>query len=78
VDDDRHSPESWLRTHSVRVIASDGPDLGVMTRAEALRRASDAGLTLVEVIIGSDPVVCRMMNAEQLDLYSRATDKSAN
>src|SRR5436190_7763602 len=53
VNDGRHRiPESWLATHRVRLIASDGIDLGVMTVAEALRRASDAGLKLVEVIAG--------------------------
>ena len=79
MNDGRHRiPESWLPTHRVRLIASDGIDLGVMTVAEALRRASDAGLKLVEVIVGSDPVVCRMMNAEQFDFYLHATQRSAN
>jgi len=62
----------------VRLIDSDGSDLGVVTIAEALRRASDAGLKIVEINTRVHPMVCKMMNAEQFDLHLRATQGSAN
>jgi translation initiation factor IF-3 len=46
----------------VRVIGSGGEQLGVMTPEEALRRAEEEGLDLVEVAPNSAPPVCRIMN----------------
>jgi translation initiation factor IF-3 len=44
------------------VIADDGEQLGTMTAEDALARAQDAGLDLVEVAPGSRPPVCRIMD----------------
>ena len=46
----------------VRVIGSDGEMIGVLTRDEALRRAEEAGLDLVEIQPNADPPVCRLMD----------------
>jgi translation initiation factor IF-3 len=46
----------------LRVIASDGEQVGVLTRAEALTRAAEEGLDLVEVSPNADPPVCRIMD----------------
>lgn len=46
----------------VRVIGSDGKQLGVMSREEALEIARDADLDLVEVSPTADPPVCRVMD----------------
>ena len=46
----------------VRVIADDGEQLGVMTPSDALTRAQEVGLDLVEVAPGSKPPVCRIMD----------------
>jgi translation initiation factor IF-3 len=46
----------------IRVIADDGEQLGVMTPADALERAQEVGLDLVEVAPGSKPPVCRIMD----------------
>jgi translation initiation factor IF-3 len=51
-----------IREPQVRVIGSDGEQLGVMTAEDALSRAEDAGLDLVEVAPGSVPPVCRIMD----------------
>ena len=51
-----------IREPQVRVIGSDGEQLGVMTAEDALARAEDAGLDLVEVAPGSAPPVCRIMD----------------
>jgi len=46
----------------IRVIADDGEQLGVMTPSDALMRAQEVGLDLVEVAPGSKPPVCRIMD----------------
>ena len=46
----------------IRVIADDGEQLGVMTPSDALTRAQEVGLDLVEVAPGSKPPVCRIMD----------------
>ena len=51
-----------IREPQVRVIGSDGEQLGVMTAEDALARAVDEGLDLVEVAPGSAPPVCRIMD----------------
>jgi len=51
-----------IREPQVRVIGNDGEQLGVMSAEDALSRAVDAGLDLVEVAPGSSPPVCRIMD----------------
>ena len=45
----------------VRLIASDGTQVGVVPIEEALKAAEEAGLDLVK-IADSDPVVCKIMD----------------
>ena len=49
----------------VRLIGSDGTQLGVMSSREALEKAYDEGLDLVEISATSDPPVCRIMNYDK-------------
>ena len=51
-----------IRVPQVRVIADDGAQLGVITRDEALERARESGLDLVEVAPLEKPPVCRIMD----------------
>lgn len=51
-----------IRVREVRVIGSGGEQLGVMAPEEALRRAEEEGLDLVEVAPNSAPPVCRIMD----------------
>jgi len=44
------------------VIAEDGEQLGTMSAEDALARAQNVGLDLVEVAPGSRPPVCRIMD----------------
>lgn len=46
----------------VRVIDDDGNNLGVLKIQQALQKAVDAGLDLVEVSPKTSPPVCRIMN----------------
>jgi translation initiation factor IF-3 len=47
---------------SIRVISSDGEQLGIMTVPAALSKAKEYELDLVEVAPNSTPPVCRIMD----------------
>jgi translation initiation factor IF-3 len=51
-----------IRVREVRVIGADSEQLGVMAPEEALEKAQEAGLDLVEVAANSRPPVCRIMD----------------
>ncbi|MFO0727408.1 MAG: translation initiation factor IF-3 [Myxococcota bacterium] len=51
-----------IRVPEVLVIDADGNKLGVMDTREALRRAEEQGLNLVEVAPTSRPPVCRILD----------------
>jgi len=54
-----------IRHPQIRLIGSDGGQLGVVTVDEALRIAENDGLDLVEVSANADPPVCRIMNYDK-------------
>ena len=51
-----------IRVPLVRLIDSTGEQLGIVSIEDALRKAADAGMDLVEVAPNSDPPVCRIMD----------------
>jgi len=51
-----------IRAREVRLIADDGSQVGVVSLAEALAKAQEAELDLVEIAATSTPPVCRIMN----------------
>ncbi len=51
-----------IRADNLRVITDDGQQLGVISRAEALAAAEQAGLDLVEVSPNADPPVARIVD----------------
>ncbi len=51
-----------VRAPQVRLIGADGSQVGIVTREQALGRAQDAGLDLVEVAPNADPPVCKIMD----------------
>jgi len=51
-----------IRAAEVRVIGGEGEQLGVMTPEDAIRRAEEVGLDLVEVAPAARPPVCRIMD----------------
>lgn len=54
-----------IRYDQVRLIGADGKQLGVMSSRDALEKAYEEGLDLVEVSDASDPPVCRIMNYDK-------------
>jgi translation initiation factor IF-3 len=51
-----------IRAPQVRLIDPEGQQLGVLTAAEALRKAQEFGLDLVEVAPEAKPPVCRIQD----------------
>jgi translation initiation factor IF-3 len=51
-----------IRALKVRLISSDGKQLGILPVSEAMRIAGEEGLDLVEVAPNSDPPVARIMD----------------
>jgi translation initiation factor IF-3 len=51
-----------IRVPEIRVIGSDGNQLGVLPTYEALKLAQEQGLDLVEISPTSRPPVCRIMD----------------
>lgn len=51
-----------IRISPIRVIGPDGAQLGIITTDDALTRARDVGLDLVEVAPNEKPPVCRIMD----------------
>jgi len=46
----------------VRVISSQGEQVGILSLQDALRRASDEGLDLVEIAPEANPPVCKIID----------------
>ncbi|SER20482.1 translation initiation factor IF-3 [Solimonas aquatica] len=59
----------------MRVIADDGAQLGIMLTRDAVAKAEEAGLDLVEVSPNADPPVCKIMDYGKY-LYQK--DKAAH
>ena len=51
-----------IRVREVRVIDADGEQIGILPTKEAMARAKEAGLDLVEVSPNAKPPVCRIMD----------------
>ncbi|MFP6675238.1 MAG: translation initiation factor IF-3 [Pirellulaceae bacterium] len=51
-----------IRISPIRVVGSDGSQLGIIATDEALEKARENGLDLVEVAPNERPPVCRIMD----------------
>lgn len=51
-----------IRAREIRVIGADGSQLGIMPPYEAIRKAREANLDLVEISPNAVPPVCRIMD----------------
>ena len=59
---DRTRVNSMIRVPQVRLISEDGEQLGIISSREALIKAREQGLDLVEVSPNAKPPVCRIMD----------------
>ncbi|GHE92092.1 translation initiation factor IF-3 [Aliiroseovarius zhejiangensis] len=51
-----------IKAPEIRLIGADGENVGVVTPAQALVMAEDAGLDLVEISPNANPPVCKIMD----------------
>src|SRR5258708_32994523 len=56
-----------IRVPEVRVLDADGQQIGVMPTEEAIRRAEEAGLDLIEVAATADPPVVRVADLSKFN-----------
>ena len=61
----------------VRLIGSDGEQLGIVSADNARERAYDEGLDLVEVSAAADPPVCRIMNYDKFRYEQKKKQQEA-
>jgi translation initiation factor IF-3 len=69
-----------IRATEVRIVDDDGQQLGVMPIEDALRRAEEAGLDLIEVAASASPPVCRIADVGKFrfEQDKRARDAKKN
>ena len=68
---------SRIRVREVRVVGEAGEQLGVLATPDALKRAEDAGLDLVEVAPTAVPPVCRIMDYSKYKYEQEKREKEA-
>ncbi len=66
-----------IRAPRVRVVDSEGKQLGIMPTREALRLAREQGLDLVEVAPNADPPVCKIIDYGRFIYEQRKRQKEA-
>ena len=81
---DRRPPErdttrinERIRVPKVRLIGAEGEQLGIVEIAEAMKRAQDAELDLVEVAPGSKPPVTRLLDYSKYKYEQEQKQKAA-
>ena len=65
-----------IRVTPIRMIDENNEMVGIVETAEALRRAREAGLDLVEVAPDSDPPVCRILDFGKYKYEQSKKDKA--
>ena len=81
---DRRPPErdttrinEKIGAREVRLVGADGEQVGIVTRDEALERAREADLDLVEVAPQADPPVCRLLDYSKYKYEQEQKAKAA-
>ena len=66
-----------IRAKDVRLIGTEGEQVGIVAIAEALKKAAEAGLDLVEIAPQANPPVCRVMDYAKF-LYAKEKQEREN
>lgn len=67
-----------IRVREVRLIDEEGHQAGIVQTRDALQRARDNGLDLIEVAPNAVPPVCRIMDYGKFKYEQTKRDKDAN
>ncbi|WP_173919974.1 translation initiation factor IF-3 [Pseudidiomarina piscicola] len=68
---DKNRINEDIRVNEVRLIGVDSEQIGVVSIQEALEKAQEAGVDLVEISPNAEPPVCRLMDYGKF-LYEKA------
>jgi translation initiation factor IF-3 len=66
-----------IRAREVRVIGTDGKQLGVLSLADAINMARASGVDLVEIASAATPPVCRLVDYGKFRYEQSKRDKEA-
>ena len=66
-----------IRDREVRVIGSDGSQLGIMSASEALDKAAEVSLDLVKIAPQATPPVCKIMDYGKFRFEQQKREKEA-
>ena len=66
-----------IKVSPVRLIGPDGQQIGILPTSEALERAQELGLDLVEISPNSRPPVCRILDFGKYKYELSKKDKAA-
>jgi translation initiation factor IF-3 len=66
-----------IRAREVRVIGADGSQIGILSTFEALKKAREVGLDLVEISPTANPPVCRIQDYGKFLYEQGKKDKAA-
>ncbi len=72
-----HELNEDIRDKEVRLIGSEGEQLGIMSSAEALKIADEQGLDLVKISPQANPPVCKLMNYGKFRFEQSKREKEA-
>ena len=72
-----HELNEEIRDKEIRLIGSEGEQLGIMPPAEALTSADEQGLVLVKISRQGVPPVCKLMNYGKFRFEQSKREKEA-
>ena len=72
-----HELNEEIKDKEIRLIGSEGEQLGIMPSAEALKIADEQGLDLVKISPQAVPPVCKLMNYGKFRFEQSKREKEA-
>ena len=72
-----HELNEEINDKEIRLIGSEGEQLGIMSSAEALKIADEQGLDLVKISPQAVPPVCKLMNYGKFRFEQSKREKEA-
>jgi translation initiation factor IF-3 len=77
IDEQQRRINAEIKVPRVRLVDADGTQVGIVPLAQALRRAREQDLDLVEVAAQAEPPVCRIMDWGKHRYEQEQKDKDA-
>jgi len=71
----RYRVNQYIRAKEVRVVDENGQQLGIMSLQEALQKAQQLGLDLVEIAPQANPPVCKIIDFSKFKYQQEKKEK---